>query len=283
MYRKKMFLWIMILSLFFTLIPAASAAVIDVLTYDESVVGVKSNVNGSINFNFATGGGYATVRNSLLNTSNFGSGGIIPHSVNILAPVPVLTGTALSNADVVVLSAYSNLSDAEKTALSVFMEGGGGVLIFNNYAATNLDSMLGATAGPYTTGDTTGTITDSASPIINGPFGVVSGNILAGWSGSFSDAGAEGSEVIANPVGSLGVTFDTGYGRGVVFTDEELFLNSPSVDGIAWAALRDNTELLFLNSFAYAASGHGPGVIPEPGTFLLMGAGLLGFFFRRKP
>ena len=68
----KKIIFSLVLTFFFSigiLIYPAQAAVINILTLDETRIGEKSNDNGTINFNFATGGGYQIVRESLLMVS----------------------------------------------------------------------------------------------------------------------------------------------------------------------------------------------------------------------
>lgn len=116
---------------------ARAGAPINLLTFDETRVGTVTNPNGSINFNFVTGGGYATVRGALLNTSNFGAGGIVSRPVNLLPTVPTLTQAALIGADVVVIPFQVTLLASEEAALNLFLNQGGGILAFHNNAAVH--------------------------------------------------------------------------------------------------------------------------------------------------
>ena len=89
---------------------------------------MQSNSFGSLNFNFATGGSFTTVRSDLLNAANFGPGGTIPRSVNLLPDVPELTPAALATADVFVQPYMADFSPSETVALRDFIYNGGGFL-----------------------------------------------------------------------------------------------------------------------------------------------------------
>lgn len=258
-----------------------SADLIRVLTLDETRIGVITHVNGSINFNFRTGGGFSLVRAALLSPSRFGPAGVVNRGVELVASVGTITENALTGADVFVLPWDAAMTSAELDALTVFVNQGGGLLSFANDSPGVFAVVFGATSGTATGG--TSFVSAAVSSVTNGPFGtLLSGTpIPAGFTRSFGSLGANGTEITRFSTGeSTAALFNLGSGRAAIFGDEELFLNSiSSVPGIASGKLTDPSDnlTLFLNAFVAVTPDDsfqfvaGASAVPEPRT-----AGILG-------
>ncbi len=263
---KKFFLCALLMVIVILCCYPALAAPINILTTNEVSGGLY---NPESFFNFKTGEGYSVIRNDL-NTSNFG------RPLNFLPSVGVINDAALANVDVVVLAPwmYGIVDNGGAAALNSFVQKGGGLIVAGNYA-----EMLGIFGMTPLTNTNWGvdppvSVINSSSPIIDGPFGSISGPIAIGACSYIKpgDLGPNGTAVLTAGDGKIiGATFQYGLGRAVIFTDEEIFLNAPP-SGYEWVlsqtpyagqVLNSANKTLFLNSFAY--------VIPSAVPVGLMG------------
>lgn len=201
---------------------------------------------------------YQSIRNDLLTPAKFGTSGTVNRAVELLPPVPAISLNILSNADVLVLSA-GGYTDSERDLLRAFVRCGGGILAYGNSAAVAMADIVGAQAGGFT-GSAQAVITTGDSPVMSGPFGQVAVNTIVptGFAGSFASGGlgSNGIPIMGNDAGVFAATFSVGNGRVVVFCDEELFIDPPSVFGCYAAHLGTPSRTLFLNGFAH--------VLPQP-------------------
>jgi hypothetical protein len=193
--------------------------------------------------------------------------------------VPSITPASLVGIEVVILANLNTPVTAdEDSALSAFLHSGGSLFVAQNEAATLLQPILGVTPGPFAT---TGfaTVTNAASPLVNGPFGAAgAGSVVAtGFSGSFAAGGltSSGTQALTNDAGIFAASFEvTGGGLVGAFSDEEMFANSGFVGGDA--RFGSGSEQMFLNSFAYLMP------VPEPSTLMFAAAGAAMLFTRAR-
>lgn len=231
---------------------AAGAQPIRVLTLDGS----RTSVCLSVDFNIASGNGFAEVRASILDDTNFGPAGIVPRDIELLPSVPAITPATLADADVVLIANAATgqqLDDCELRLLGDFVQAGGGVFMFTNEAAGLLGPEFGADGGDAAVGSAT--VIDVANPVASGPFGSASGTFPMGFHRGFDLIGPNGSAFLASSA-DIAASFEFGAGRAVLYCDEESFLG---VEQSPCGADRifPQTRTIFLNAVAY--------VTPAPG------------------
>jgi hypothetical protein len=224
-----------------------SEAPIRVLTLDES----RSAFCGVINYNVSSGAYYSDLRAALLDSANFGRGGVIPRPVELLPSVSRLTGSVLAEADIVLISVNDvPLDDCERSSLHSFVEQGGGVLAFFNDAGFEVGPIFEATGREGIEGGDV-IVKQPRSPLAKGPFGTLPRKMPLMWHRLFGSIGRFGTEVLGSPKGrAFCATFEMGLGRGMIACDEE-WIGSEIDEGCAVANLDSPKMTLFLNAFAF--------------------------------
>jgi hypothetical protein len=233
-----------------------AAAPVDVLTLDSTRTPNE----------FKTSSGFSGARADLLDLSNFGPDGKVPRAIQSITAVPVITPASLSGIELVILSNVTVLpTAAEDSALSSFLSAGGGLLILDNNAAVILQPILGVTPGAFSSSGV-GLVSNSAAPIVNGPFGALPTGtpVTTGFAGSFATGGLtpSGTEAITNDMGILAASFTVaGGGRVAAISDDEIFASAGFVGGNSHFGSGAN-ETVFLDSVAFVVAA------PEPSTLL---------------
>ena len=241
--------WLLAISLT-CLLHTNSSTALTAVTLDESR---RGDVQG-LNTNFAVGEAFAAARTALLDPTNFGPGGVVSESIDLVA-VPGFDDASLEGADLVIWNGGA-LDAAELASLGRFVACGGSLFAFHNDTAADLAPLFGADAGT-TTGDAVASIVDPASPVADGPFGSIAPttSFPTGFAGSFgASLGATGVAAASNVAGTFAASFTLGAGASVVFADEEVFV-SQGAQGVAAAHWGTTTETLFLNAVAWLSAG----------------------------
>jgi len=233
-------------------------APIRVLTLDES----RSALCGSIDYNVASGAYYDDLRAALLDSSNFGRGGVISRPVEFLASVPRITGSALAEADIVLISVNDvPLDDCEREYLESFVLQGGGVMAFFNDAGFEVGPIFEASGREGIAGGDA-VVKQRTSPLIKGPFGSLPSKMPLMWHRLFGSIGRFGTEVLGSTNGrAFCASFEMGLGRGVIACDEE-WIGSQIDEGCAVANLDSHKLTLFLNSVAFVTPPAGFSFVP---------------------
>jgi hypothetical protein len=271
----------MVLALALSLAAVASTA-------DAAIITVAGySPNGQ--FAFSSGAFMGSARASLLNPANFGPAGTVDSTVTILPDRNTITAANLAGVDVLILSAVSPYTAAQGAVLKTFVQNGGSLLFYGDVGVN-----FGANANPlsqefgitYSTDDFLNgpptTINQPGHPVMQGPFGTsslvldASGSIVSQTNGltvaTISSGPSAGRGAIVVQDASTGLA---GSGRVVWFTDTNILADN--------FGLYDENEILFLNTFAFAAAEQA-NPVPAPGGLALFAVGAVGLagFARRR-
>ncbi|HMN97494.1 MAG TPA: hypothetical protein PKC43_14195 [Phycisphaerales bacterium] len=238
-----------------------------VLSLDE----VRSAPCGESSYAFATGVPSMAARDALLDPANFGLGGIIGRSATIVEPVGAINEITLQNADLVFVNSLAfdpddpvldkplgfpnnALSEAEQAWLALFVEQGGGVLVFANQGTNNVSSFLGCSPA-IECGPGLFFFVESDHPVIDGPFGSNTGLFSIVFHCRVESLGRFGVPIAESNL-PMAAAFQYGAGRIVVVNDDEWMMNT-TTGCFAFRQWGEKARTLFLNSVAW--------MLPEPG------------------
>jgi hypothetical protein len=210
-------------------------------------------------------------RAKLLNSANFGAGGIATRAINIIdtaGTVGSVDATLLSNCDVFFIGYLSDananaFTAAELTAMMTWVSGGGTMIITCDDSAYDaVCSSFEHPADPSGPGinPIVPTAAGTASPLFNNVFGVVTAINEVGTQGAFTvTAGATILAVDSTSGTPLPVvlihTFGTG--RAILIADVDILANGLS----GGAGISNQNDRFLGNLFAYVA-----GIVGAPGA-----------------
>lgn len=211
----------------------------------------------------------------LTSQANFGPNGVVKRAVKFVAPVPTLTGSALSGADVVILGQAKDLDKLppnEIALLNSFLCKGGGVLVFGNPAAQATRTIVQGSLASFASGEFR---TVANTPMTTGPFGTTNpqAKLRGGWSGGFASLGPTGTSCITRGNATIGATFNVGPGKLVMLADEEIIKSSTACGVAGWDV---ETRKMWLNSFAWVAPADGFSFTTNDIIFEAYGSGCPG-------
>ena len=179
--------------------------------------------------------------------------------VNYATPTGIDTATSanLKGVDVFFVGYVptDSYTDAEKTALLDYVKAGGAMIATSDDPDYDLSSIFGVTNASSPGGEETGTITDTASPLADGPFGTVSSFTEYDSVSHYSDLGPA-HEVGANPEGPALAVIPPGAlsatsGPVVLVSDVDVFSDCTG-DYTPTGSVQN--EVLIKNIFAYVAT-----------------------------
>jgi hypothetical protein len=209
----------------------------------------------------------ATTKGYLTNAANFGPSGVVKDTMAVTSTgIDTATSTNLKGVNIFVTgyTATDSYTSAEKTALLNYVKGGGAMLVTTDDTEDDISSLFGLTLEDATGGIVTGTITDSSSPLADGPFGKVSSFTEYDAVGAYTNTGP-GTVVGTNPDGAAIVVIPPGRlsptsGPVVLVSDVDVFSDCPEEDGATDGSITN--EVLIKNVFAYLATA----AVPPPST-----------------
>jgi hypothetical protein len=198
----------------------------------------------------------ATTTGYLKDTANFGPSGVVHASLDLPGPgVATATAADLSGVDVFFTGYVTTASytTAEKTALLNYVKAGGALVGTTDAVDYDMSSIFGMTLADSPGGHEVGTITDTASPLADGPFGTVTSfdewDSVAHWTnvgpGHTVGTNPEGPAIVVIPPGALSATS----GPVVMVSDVDVFSDcGGSPEGSV------SNATLIKNIFAYVAT-----------------------------
>lgn len=265
---------------------ATRAAGLRVVTVDETRAGTVTNGNGSFNFNFLSGPGFAQARD-LVSSAYASMGPTTFSAVNDLEAV------SRANADVIVLPLMTGASygtsyfrPEEVDSVRAFLNDGGGLIAFSNHTPTDdfYRELFGVNGQSTPLIDPNPvTVNDPIAAVSAGPFGKLGANsaILAASSGKFTDLGT-GTALLQTADGSpFAGYFQQGEGKAILFADEELFIDSAEqVTELVRGQLEAGSTNATLLKNALAAISPVP--VPEVGPVVVLLLGFGGLVARRR-
>jgi hypothetical protein len=251
------------------------------------------------------GAALAPFRGAITDPTNFGAGGTVARSV-VATDLASVDGAALAGVDVFVSPWWFQSTSSQVDAAVAFFLAGGNLLLLNDQPGVD---AIAAALGIPTAGLSSGTRSTGSGPLFGGPFGSV-GSVAQGGTTGFLDASdilARGGTVAARNLatppqddGEGGIvpgiesqvtaalwdfgtyrdasgTLIAGAGRLVILADVDMLTPAAAGgDAIYDAAGRNDQGRFGLNVMAFLSDSRRTATpVPEPGTFALLGLGLL--------
>lgn len=248
---------------------------------------VKTAYLGQTRYDLANAAETAPLRDALLSTSNFGSGGIVDDVVfSSITSSTVFDESSLAGADIFVAvfaeGSSRTITETEALNLKNFVNSGKSLFVIADYdnnslaSANRVGSYFGGVSfSRYGASPTTITDTVSFPDITNGPFGTVNGFSWDSNSTAFIQTAGDSTIIDSNSLFSIIAPTAT---NGSV-----IFFHDPA--NIMWFWPSGDIEPLTLNMFNYAAGGiqGSTTAVPEPASIVLVlsGVSILLKRFRR--
>jgi hypothetical protein len=200
----------------------------------------------------------ATTDGYLTDTANFGPSGTVKATMDVSSTgVDTVTSSNLAGVNVFFVGYVltSTYTDAEKTAMLNYVKGGGTMIVTSDDPTYDISSIFGVTDAESPGGLETANITDTSSPLADGPFGTVSSFLEYASVSNFSDLGPA-SQVGANPEGAALAVIPPGAlsatsGPVVFVSDVDVFSDCSDEEAPVGSIAN---ETLIKNIFAYVAT-----------------------------
>ena len=222
--------------------------------------------DANTNWSMHDGPWYTRARELIADATKFGANGTVKDDFVFNPPFDTFDPEDLDGADVLLLNPVNIPVDRpEFMPFRTYALGGVGFISFQNQALTFMADKSDCIGENVATVTTAG----AATPVMNGPFGLVGATYATGWNCSFKNFEAGVVQLSTNSKGPNGLSLDLGTAspgsaRAVSFADEEHFAGpfSQSGCGSQFLAVGSANEKLFLNALAWVeATAHDP--IPD--------------------
>ena len=203
------------------------------------------------------GSSMVDTRAKLLNTANFGPGGIVAKSITITDVSTTIDATVLSNFDVFFIgwipsSPAPVLSGAELAAMAAWVNSGGVMIVTaNDVNHDGLAAYLGYPPTASGVSPTTPTAAGLSSPLFTSPLSPVNSLVMGGVIGYFGNP--TGTTILGADPSGRATVLQLSYGAGKMVLLSNIEIVTHLSGGLSvGSGISNDSDRFLVNLFAYA-------------------------------